>query len=1340
MNCYVYGLMVFLAVILSLSTFTIYSDFSTTNFAFAHDGDGDGIDDDTLQPVVDEASADPFPGSGEDFTATLIAGEVLGAGSTSTGTGSVTLLWSENQERLEYEISLTGITIDPDADPASTEKVTAVHFHRGAIGASGGHALNVYGVPCSSDSASSKFSEDFPVCDDLEMEVHVDDNEIHGVWGEIDAFTVISSPEAAHSRQLSDMREELCKSEIYIQVHTDDFLAGSIRGQIIPSSELCDFYLDKSEFSATINADQVVPTTSGISGFGGTAEAHFNLDQDELFYRITLSSNVDIDGTKTPGDPSDDLIKLHIHQGVEGANGDHLLNVFGAPCIAGSPNPITDSCDDLQMEVNLVDNVISGVWDDTDRTIGDTDHKRSKKLSDHIGDLCNDRAYFQAHLTDGNIRGQIELDDHDLCDFDPNHSDFTASITNGQIIPTISTPTGASGTTDMRFSTHYDELQYDIYLEGLDTDDVQTIDDADDDLTKIHFHNAPAGTNGPIHLLNIFGGPEFSDNDYILQPGNGTIFGIWDDSDEGTAPNENGRTKKLSNSLDALCTDEVYINVHSAGFAAGEIRGQILKTPDNVLCDFDLTEHPDFSATINECKLIRASMGASHECHEDETSSEGGSHGSHHSVSETPEMDVSMWFNEERDQLYYKMELTGIDMTKEQTLDADKDPEDDLFKIHLHIGDEFSTGPHAFNILAPSDDVDTKFDNGRRTITGIWGNTDSDKVSNDPHPTKDTNLPDHLGSLCNEELYFQVHNYTSSSAAAALSPPAIDLFMRGNLEISHSNNICDTPELLSSIAVGPNKIVLIFDKPVDISTGTPFTSIEFPTGTPITISGSPSEDISPSGFGVVTITTVETLAGSTTGSISISTDLEDKIENDFVASTDTITNGLGTVPVSLSTNNPNVVLTADSTLTELVVPNGVNANLDLSSIATSPSSGKTEVVLPSTITTTVASGTSDEVQLVLPAGLTVTGNSAGFSGFIALPSKSSCADSVGDSQTVESCIEIGVSGSELELSEPAKIIFPGESFNTPFFSTFDGTKTEITSYCPSADDAGIIAFGDTVEECYFRDHPDLIIWITHFTKIITTPIDSFNSAGGGGGRGSISSLMAPNLILFNTCDENSDGIARILTTSHVSRNDIGARSHAGDFLGYGVDQTENISYNQYLNNTNTESYKYHIFDVPIPSDTDSFWINVYDLDDAGFNVSHLVDIPKNTCIGFDEAFSLQDDAEFIKPFEPLEIPDSWNIQELKIEEKHTDPNRLVFKLSDSHSNDFKTARDYLDLKESVTEPIVESVTESYQCGRGTIMVDGFCKITSDVTLYSEQENDSETLDLFEKLFKWFRIK
>ena len=602
-----YGLMVFLTVILSLTGFGIHENFS--NLVYAHDGDGDGFDDDTLEPVVDNASNDPFPVSGVDFEANLTPDAIIVAGgsTTSTASGSAVLLWSENQERLRYEIIFDGITVDTSAGTDTIEALTKLHIHIGGPTDLGPHALNIFGGPAE---------------DDAEMEVHFENNEIHGIWGDIDIGTLTS--DTARSKELSDMREQLCAGELYFNIHTNLNPSGAIRGQIVPTSDLCQFDLGKDEFSGVMNAEQV-ENAGGIGkhGYTGSIEAHFSENRDSLYYKIKFSDNVDLMGTSTI-DTSDDLNALHLHFGVSGQNGDHGLNVFGAPCVI-STDPLFDAiCDDAQMEIHIEDNAISGIWDDSDREITRSDHARSKNLSDHIGDLCNNATYFQAHFSDGNIRGQLHLDNHDLCDFNPNHNDFEAVIDESQIVGG-GTGSTAYGTAELRFNNHSDKLQYEIILDGIDTDDVQTLETTDDDLTALHFHNAPAGVNGPVHLLNVFGVPEFSDDDYKLQPGSGALTGIWDDGDEGSIPSENGRTKKLTTSMAALCSDEVYINVHTEGFSHGEIRGQILKTPDNILCDFDLTKSPDFTATLNECKLLRATIDPTMECPDGGHGDDGGS-------------------------------------------------------------------------------------------------------------------------------------------------------------------------------------------------------------------------------------------------------------------------------------------------------------------------------------------------------------------------------------------------------------------------------------------------------------------------------------------------------------------------------------------------------------------------------------------------------------------------------------------------------------------------------------------------------------------------------------------
>ena len=221
--------------VISIGTFT---DYQLTPNVFAHDGDGDGIDDDTLEPVIDEASSDPFPGSGEDFNSTMTAGQVIGHASNSTSSATATLLWSDNQERLQYEIQFSGpITVNTTAGSALQEAVTKIHIHIGANGSNGIHALNIFGGPAE---------------DDAEMEVHLDDEEVHGVWGDIDTGSLTN--DAARSKQLSDMREELCSETLYFQVHSNWNGPGALRGQIEPQSELCDFDLGKEEFEVTLNA------------------------------------------------------------------------------------------------------------------------------------------------------------------------------------------------------------------------------------------------------------------------------------------------------------------------------------------------------------------------------------------------------------------------------------------------------------------------------------------------------------------------------------------------------------------------------------------------------------------------------------------------------------------------------------------------------------------------------------------------------------------------------------------------------------------------------------------------------------------------------------------------------------------------------------------------------------------------------------------------------------------------------------------------------------------------------------------------------------------------------
>jgi len=142
------------------------------------------------------------------------------------------------------------------------------------------------------------------------------------------------------------------------------------------------------------------------------------------------------------------------------------------------------------------------------------------------------------------------------------------------------------------------------------------------------------------------------------------------------------------------------------------------------------------------------------------------------------------------------------------------------------------------------------------------------------------------------------------------------------------------------------------------------------------------------------------------------------------------------------------------------------------------------------------------------------------------------------------------------------------------------------------------------------------------------------SSGGGGAR---SSIMAPNLILYNSCSENLDGIMRIVTFNQPGR-DLSVKLHFKEFSTWAADVSDEISYLKYID-IPSERYEYSVFDARFPTDLESIWVGLIDKNNTGKFIHHLVEIPRDSCLGYEEPFGLKDlDASIIKPIEPLEIP------------------------------------------------------------------------------------------------------
>jgi hypothetical protein len=115
--------------------------------------------------------------------------------------------------------------------------------------------------------------------------------------------------------------------------------------------------------------------------------------------------------------------------------------------------------------------------------------------------------------------------------------DFTSTIGRSQEVPAIPEP---GGTATMTLNEDGTELTYDISVRGIP------------EVSAAHFHNAPAGENGGVA----------SPLDGSIDGDAWVSSGVWSDIPADMA--------------DAIRNGEIYINVHTADYGGGEVRGQVL--------------------------------------------------------------------------------------------------------------------------------------------------------------------------------------------------------------------------------------------------------------------------------------------------------------------------------------------------------------------------------------------------------------------------------------------------------------------------------------------------------------------------------------------------------------------------------------------------------------------------------------------------------------------------------------------------------------------------------------------------------------------------------------------
>jgi hypothetical protein len=141
---------------------------------------------------------------------------------------------------------------------------------------------------------------------------------------------------------------------------------------------------------------------------------------------------------------------------------------------------------------------------------------------------------------------------------------FVVSFSGDQEVPSV--VSSASGMGTLTLSDDESRLTLLLTFTGVDLDGAVTPGSTADDVTGLHFHSAPAGSNGGV-VFGIINPSNDANGDTILQAQFGTVATVWD-AGEG-----NGTT--LTDQLVDLKAGNLYINVHTLGNPSGEIRGQV---------------------------------------------------------------------------------------------------------------------------------------------------------------------------------------------------------------------------------------------------------------------------------------------------------------------------------------------------------------------------------------------------------------------------------------------------------------------------------------------------------------------------------------------------------------------------------------------------------------------------------------------------------------------------------------------------------------------------------------------------------------------------------------------
>lgn len=146
---------------------------------------------------------------------------------------------------------------------------------------------------------------------------------------------------------------------------------------------------------------------------------------------------------------------------------------------------------------------------------------------------------------------------------------FRATPSGDQEVPDPVT-TDANGVASILVDTASEQISIDLDVTGLTTDDLfDTL--VAEPIGPIHLHNAPAGQNGPVVIPFAFGASYQDTADGFSLTVNNFNF------DDAVALS--GSMLSFDDFVSGLLAGDYYVNIHTDGFPAGELRGQVAAVP-----------------------------------------------------------------------------------------------------------------------------------------------------------------------------------------------------------------------------------------------------------------------------------------------------------------------------------------------------------------------------------------------------------------------------------------------------------------------------------------------------------------------------------------------------------------------------------------------------------------------------------------------------------------------------------------------------------------------------------------------------------------------------------------